>query len=301
MMKYFLIALFGFSMAYATPPKDDLNNNNLETILAKIKNNDPLSREEKIAFDQAVQDVNEKIKKAGGKKTTLTTIESRVNNQRQINEIRPTISDLLEKGKQYPWGLDLELVEKRGFAIRSGQLGGEDVTSYISTFQKAKTNPNDPKYHAALNKIIRVTKLSEDKIKSLPDWEAWTQIKSNKEWVSQCQCLIKLLEPHFGALPAKKGIFTKGSLMRPEAYDRVNDMKIKANQAVAIVNKEMKKLMGNHANTFEEALQAVRIMETDCLKNFAYLSDAFKKASKGRTVLDSNKCQINRGNKTPSN
>jgi hypothetical protein len=86
MMKYFLIALLGFSMAYATPPKDDLNNNKLEMILEKMKNNDPLSPEEKDAFDQAVQDVNEKIKEAGGKKTTLTTIESKVNKQRKKDQ-----------------------------------------------------------------------------------------------------------------------------------------------------------------------------------------------------------------------
>ncbi len=180
-------------------------------------------------------------------------------------------------------------------------MGGEDVTSYISTFQKAKANPNDPKYRAVLDKIVRVTKLSEDKIKKLPDWEAWNQIKNNKKWVSQCQCLIKLIEPHFGALPAKKGTSSEGSLTCPEAYDRVNDMKIKANQAVAKVNNEIKELMVNHQNTFEEALQAVRKMEADCLKSFADLSNAFKKASKGKIVLDSSDCQVNRANKTPRN
>lgn len=300
MVRYFLIALFGFSMAYATPPKDNFNNNSLETILTKIKNNDPLSREEKTAFDQTIQDVNKKIKAAGGKKTTLTTIESKVNNQREINEIKPTIADLLEKGKQYPWGLDLALVEERGRAIRSGQLGGEDVTSYISTFQKAKVNPNDPKYRAALDKIIRVTKLSEDKIKSLPHWEAWSRIKNNK-WISQCQCLIKLIESKLETLPTKKGIFAKGSLTRPEAYDKINDMKIKANQAVAKVNNEMKKLKGNPQNTFGEAVQSVRTMEADCLKNFTGLSDAFKKVSKGQIVLDSSTCSINRENKAQRN
>jgi len=294
MIRYFMVALLGVSLAYAISP-GSLNEESLKAILVKMKNNDPLSQTEKTEFNNAVQHVESKIANADGKKTSLTTVESQINNQQKINQITPTINDLLEKGKQYPWGLDLDLVEKRGFAIRSGQLGGEDVTSYISTFQKFKPNPKNPGYAPALRKIMSVTKLPEKILKKLPDWDTWGQMKSGT-WFSQCPCLIQLIETNLQAPSTKKGVSMKLNLTLSKV--KIKIMKTEADQALANVNKEMRamstsmqegKNIENYPR-FEKSVQAVRQMEANCLKSFTKLSNDIQKASKGKIVLDSSQC-----------
>jgi len=66
----------------------------------------------------------------------LSPFEQSIRSQDQLNKATPTINDILESGLKFPWGIDLDMVEKRGKAIRvSVSGGGADMTSVITTYQ----------------------------------------------------------------------------------------------------------------------------------------------------------------------
>ncbi|MGV8948385.1 MAG: hypothetical protein ACOH2E_03330 [Candidatus Paracaedibacter sp.] len=113
----------------------------LEKILAKMKNNDfsSISPKEMETFGQAVKQIQEKIKKAGDSKTGLSSLEIKIYGQDAINHISPTIDEILESGLKYKWGIDLDLVEKRGGQLRKSIAGGgADFSSIVTSFQKLK-------------------------------------------------------------------------------------------------------------------------------------------------------------------
>lgn len=310
MKKVFFSFLLLFSNIYVlASPQDQpqLDDQQLNTIIEKMKNNDSLSSDEQQTFDSAINFVKGKIHKAGGKKTTLTTTEAKVIDQDALNQIKPSISDILESGKKYKWGLDLALVEERGASTRKNGVGGEDLASYISTFQKVKTTPNDPKYAAALNKIMRITKLSREQIESIPliGSKPLIQFKPDLDKAmiemtrsaTTCKCLAGLIEPHAKLFPAKTSVFTRARYGQSEVYDQANTMKINANVAMTQVNKEMDTLEQNsqvlptQVSTFQQKVQdAAHKLGSDCFKRFTTISNEITKLSSNKIVVNNASC-----------
>ena len=125
-------------------------------------------------FDQAVKQTQEKIKKAEGSKTSLSSLEIKIYSQDLINHISPTINEILESGLKYNWGIDLELVEKRGAQLRTSIAGGgADFSSVVTSFQKLKEDAEikKKKYtqekEQAHKKIIKITTETKEKINAL--------------------------------------------------------------------------------------------------------------------------------------
>ena len=141
-----------------------------------MKNNDfsSISPKEMETFDQAVKQTQEKIKKAEGSKTSLSSLEIKIYSQDLINHISPTINEILESGLKYNWGIDLELVEKRGAQLRTSIAGGgADFSSVVTSFQKLKEDAEikKKKYtqekEQAHKKIIKITTETKEKINAL--------------------------------------------------------------------------------------------------------------------------------------
>jgi len=139
-------------------------------IIEKMKKNDPLSFQEKRTFENALSIVENKIKSAGGAMTSLSSFEQSIYSQDQLNKTTPTINDILESGLQFPWGMDLDMVENRGKAIRvSISGGGADLTSVITTYQSnedfiaKKTKEKED----AIQQITKITEETKAKLASL--------------------------------------------------------------------------------------------------------------------------------------
>jgi hypothetical protein len=148
----------------------------LEKILAKMKNNDfsSISPKEMETFGQAVKQIQEKIKKAGDSKTGLSSLEIKIYGQDAINHISPTIDEILESGLKYKWGIDLDLVEKRGGQLRKSIAGGgADFSSIVTSFQKLKEdaeikkNKYTQEKEEAHKKIMKITAETKEKINAL--------------------------------------------------------------------------------------------------------------------------------------
>jgi hypothetical protein len=148
----------------------------LEKTLVKMKNNDfsTISSKEMEEYDQAVRQIQEKIKRAGDNKTSLSSMELKIYNQNLINHISPTIDEILEGGLKYGWGIDLELIEKRGAQLSTSiGGGGADFSSVVTSFQKLKEDAEVKKKKytqekaEAHKKIIKVTAETKEKIGAL--------------------------------------------------------------------------------------------------------------------------------------
>lgn len=141
----------------------EASNSMLDEIIRKMEKNDKLSANEEQTFDQALQQINEKKKMAGGRVTALSPLEQKIYSQDRINKITPTINDILENGLMFNWGMDLKLLEERGKNLRSGNVpgGGADLSSVVTTFQKQKENSETKKKRFAQEKNEAIQKIKE--------------------------------------------------------------------------------------------------------------------------------------------
>ncbi len=154
--------------------KTDQSAQSLENILNKMKKREELSSREKQDFDQALKQIQEKIKKAGGKQTTLSSLEAGIYNQNLINQVSPTIEEILESGLNYAWGMDLALIEERGGKLRASiGGGGADLSSVVTSYQKLKEDAETKKKkytqekEEANKKIIQITEETKRKLEAL--------------------------------------------------------------------------------------------------------------------------------------
>lgn len=152
-----------------------VSDQNVLDIIGKMEKNDVLSAKEKQTFEQALQKVQDKMDKQGIKAAALTPFEQRLYSQGLINKIKPTINEILESGLNFPWGMDLKLLEERGTNLRHGNIpkGGADLSSVVTSFQKQKENSEVKlqKYtqekNEALQKIEKITKETKVKLDAL--------------------------------------------------------------------------------------------------------------------------------------
>ena len=139
-------------------------------IIEKMKKNDPLTFQEKLIFENALRIVQNKVKASGGVLTSLSPFEQNVRSQDQLNKAEPTINEILESGIQFPWRIDLDMVEKRGKAIRvSVSGGGADLTSVITTYQSNEDfiAKKEKEKEEATQQIKKITEETKEKLASL--------------------------------------------------------------------------------------------------------------------------------------
>ncbi len=176
---------------------------NLEKILAKMKNNDfsAVSPQETEAFDQALKQIQEKIKKAGGSKTGLSSLDLKIYNQDLINHISPTIDEILENGLQYDWGIDLDRIEKRGAQLRTSIAGGgADFSSVVTSFQKLKEDAETKKKkytqekEEAHKKIMKVTAETKEKINALSSVSVLKRSSAKQKILTEEKAVLESLQ-----------------------------------------------------------------------------------------------------------
>jgi hypothetical protein len=171
------ILLLGFGIQGETSATQPLSapQQNVMEIIGKMEKNDELSAKERQIFDQELQKVQNKMDKQGIKAAALTHFEQGVYSQGLINKIKPTINEILENGLNFPWGMDLNLLEERGTNLRHGNVpkGGADLSSVVTSYQKQKENAEVKiqKYtqekNEALQEIEKITKETKEKLDAL--------------------------------------------------------------------------------------------------------------------------------------